>query len=119
MISKAVQTADLDAASALEALRRLNANCLEHRELIVFFMHHKRDNALSSQAIADWEKQIDAFFLRGQQEGVFRIDIAAPELQSIWISLLLGIIDAEGRGRIARASMLSVLERAFLNGVLA
>ena len=62
MISKAVQTADLDAASALEALRRLNANCLEHRELIVFFMHHKRDNTLSSQAIADWEKQIDAFF---------------------------------------------------------
>lgn len=119
MISKAIQTADLDAASALEALRRFNTNCLEHRELTVLFMHHEKGDALSSLAIADWEKQIDAFFLRGQQEGVFRIDIAAPELQSMWISLLLGLIDVEARGRIAQTSMLSVLERAFLNGVLA
>lgn len=119
MISKAVQAANLCDTPPLDALKRLNENSLEHRELTVFFMHHERGDALSSQAIADWEKQIDAFFLRGQQEGVFRIDIAAPELQSIWISLLLGLIDAEYRGRIARASMLSLLERAFLSGVLA
>ena len=119
VISNAVQTANLSDATPLEALKRLNANCLEHREWTVFFIHHQKDDALSSRAIADWEKQIDTFFLRGQQEGVFRIDIAAPELQTIWVSLLLGLIEAESRGRIARASMLTLFERAFLNGVLA
>ena len=119
MISQAVAAANLNDTPALEAFKRLNSNCLAHRELTVFFVYYWRDASLNSVAIADWETQVDAFFLRGQQEGVFCIDIAAPGLTEIWVSLMLGLIDAELRGRIARASMHTLLERAFLNGVLA
>lgn len=57
---------------------------------------------------------LDAFFLRGQQQGVFRIDIPAPALTEIWVSILLGLVEAERHVRIARAGLATVVERAFI-----
>jgi TetR/AcrR family transcriptional repressor of mexCD-oprJ operon len=65
---------------------------------------------------AGWDATLDAFFLRGQQAGVFRIDLAAPALTEIFVALLLRLIDAERHGRVARAGLASVIERAFLRG---
>ncbi|MFX5595200.1 transcriptional regulator, partial [Acinetobacter baumannii] len=57
-----------------------------------------------------------AFFLRGQQQGVFRIDITAQALTEIWASVLIGLLDGERRGRIARAGLAAMAERVFLQG---
>ena len=65
---------------------------------------------------AGWDAALGAFFLRGQQAGVFRIDLPAPVLTEILVALLLGLIDAERRGRVARAGLTEVIERAFLRG---
>ena len=66
-----------------------------------------------------WENKLDAFFLRGQQKGVFRIDISAPAMMEMWASLLIGLLDGERRGRIARAGLPALAERAFLHGAAA
>lgn len=116
MIDEAIRMSELDTAPPLEALRRLNANHLELRELMAFLVYYLRDDNVDPDLEASWTARMDGFFLRGQQAGVFRIDITAPALTEIWTSILLGLVDAERRGRIARASMASLLEQAFLHG---
>lgn len=56
------------------------------------------------------------FFLRGQREGLFRIDISAPVLTETFASLLFGLVDAERRGRVARTGMDAVLLQMFMQG---
>ncbi|MBN9460894.1 MAG: TetR family transcriptional regulator [Burkholderiales bacterium] len=117
LIGEAIQAAGLDAGPPLEALKRLTANNVEHRELTAFLIYYwKPDSALEACPHIDWEAALDAFFLRGQQEGVFRIDVPAPALTEIWVSILLGLVEAERRGRIARAGLPALVERAFLEG---
>lgn len=59
---------------------------------------------------------MDSFFLRGQQEGYFRIDITAELLTELFVSLIYRMVDAERRGRAASARSLAVLEQFFLKG---
>ncbi|MCY1551335.1 hypothetical protein D9M68_876550 [compost metagenome] len=68
---------------------------------------------------ARWQSYIhalDAFFLRGQQEGVFRIDITAAVFAELFTMLIYGMVDAERRGRAASSNSASVLEQMFLHG---
>ncbi len=119
VITEAIRSAELDSAPPLEALRRLIANHLEHPELTVFLMHYCKELPPDSNHGVDWEAAVDAFFLRGQQQGIFRIDISAPGLTEIWVATMVGLVDAERRGRIARVGLAALLERAFLHGVAA
>src|SRR5476649_462365 len=85
LITEAIDMAKLETSSAREALQRLIANHLEHRELTAFLMCYWKDGAGVPNAEAKWEIALDAFFLRGQREGAFRIDVAAPALTEIWV----------------------------------
>lgn len=117
-ITKAIQAAELETAPPLEALRRLIANNVEQRELTAFLIYFwNKDYSVDPGAEAGWDAAFDAFFLRGQQAGVFRIDIPAPALTEILVAMLLGLVDAEHRGRVARAGLAAMIERAFLHGV--
>jgi TetR/AcrR family transcriptional regulator, mexCD-oprJ operon repressor len=115
-ITEAIEAARLDAAPPPAALERLITNNLEHRELTTFLIRYWQHTPTAAGVEAGWDAALDAFFLRGQQAGVFRIDLAAPALTEILVALLLGLIDAERRGRVARASLAEVIERAFLRG---
>lgn len=116
VFSDAIRDANLDTAAVPDALRQLTASHLEHRELTAFLMYYWKD-ALRDPCIEEgWDASLDAFFLRGQQEGLFRIDIPAPALTEIWVSMVIGLVDAERRGRVARAGLPGLLERAFLQG---
>jgi TetR/AcrR family transcriptional repressor of mexCD-oprJ operon len=116
-ITEAIEAAHLDTAPPLTALERLIANNLEHRELTTFLIHYWRQDPPTAAGVeAGWDATLDAFFLRGQQAGVFRIDLAAPALTEIFVALLLRLIDAERHGRVARAGLAGVIERAFLRG---
>lgn len=119
MFGEAVRTAALDTAPPLDALRHLIANNLKHRELMAFVLHYWKDSTVKPDKTEEWEALLDAFFLRGQQENVFRIDIPAPALTEIWNYTWVGLVDAERRGRVARAGLGALIERAFLDGALA
>lgn len=116
-----LQQARLDEDDPIEALRRLTALQLEHRELAAFLTYYwkEADASLSDASAAAWDAQMDAFFLRGQQQGVFRIDFSAAALTELWVAAFIGLADAERRGRVARAGLGALLERAFLQGTLA
>lgn len=117
MFSEAIRTAELDKGPALDALRRLTANHLEHRELTAFLIYYWKEASKDPGIDAGWDVALDIFFLRGQQEGTFRIDIPAPALSEIWVSVVVGLVDAERRGRVARAHLARLTETAFLQGV--
>ncbi|MGP6255318.1 TetR/AcrR family transcriptional regulator, partial [Pseudomonas aeruginosa] len=59
---------------------------------------------------------LDAFFLRGQQAGVFRIDISAAVFSELFINLVYAMVDAERRGRAAGAGLSGSLEQLFMHG---
>ena len=117
VFSDAYATAGLDEGPVLDAFRRLTDIYLNHKELTAFLTYYWRE-AVKDPAVSErMEAIMDAFFLRGQREGFFRVDIPAPALTEIWGSMVVGIADAERRGRVARAGLQGLIENAFLQGV--
>lgn len=118
-LDRAIDDAHLETGPPAEALRRVIALHLEHRELTAFLTYYWNDAArdLPQEVIDAWDHKLDAFFLRGQQAGVFRIDMTAATLSELWINILIGLVDAERRGRVARAGLAGVVESVFLHGV--
>lgn len=111
---------DLEKGPVREVLPRLIAAQLEHRELMAFMIYYWKPDVIDDAPwAAQWSAflaRTDAFFLRGQREGVFRIDISAATLTEAFGGLFCGLVEAEVRGRVARASMGTVLASLFLNG---
>jgi TetR/AcrR family transcriptional repressor of mexCD-oprJ operon len=76
----------------------------------------------SLQACADeavwtpYMKAVDAFFLKGQKQGAFRIDFSVAFLSEVFIASICGLIDAERRGRVAKSGMAEAFEDFFLKG---
>ncbi|MFV3308405.1 TetR/AcrR family transcriptional regulator [Pseudomonas sp. NY15181] len=125
LVARAVATcgailreADLANAPPQEALRRMIHGSLGHSELATFLMHHCNGAPVKPPEIGAWEAELDAFFLRGQREKVFRIDVPAPVLTELWSRLLIGILNAVRRGRVARASLADLIETSFLHGAV-
>ncbi len=119
VIEEDLQAAGLDATPPLKALHIMTERCLEHREISQFMIRYccHAEHEFAEDSI-DWDSRMDAFFLRGQQEGIFRIDLPAAVLNEIWTALLLGLVDAEYRGRVARAGLADLIERAFMQGAM-
>ncbi|AZC76047.1 TetR/AcrR family transcriptional regulator [Pseudomonas chlororaphis] len=121
-LERIIKSAGLQHAEPLEALRRLIREHLAHRELLAFLMVQYRPDFLDfERGDARWRPYIealDAFFLRGQQKGVFRIDITAAIFSELFITLIYGMVDAEQRGRAANANSARTLEQMFLHGAL-
>lgn len=116
-VTAAIEAARLSEDAPLDALHRLTVHTLEQREFGVFLMmYYWQDGATEMGAETGWESHLDAFFLRGQQAGAFRIDVATPALTELWMAIFSGLIDAERRGRIARASLAGLIEQSFLQG---
>ena len=113
----------LDAAPTREALRNLIEQHLAHKELTVFLMYNwKPDREIQPDIMQSWsgyQETLDAFFLRGQREGVFRVDITAAALTELLITVITSMVDAERRGRIARLGIATVAEQMLLHGISA
>lgn len=120
-MGQAIDQSDLETDPPAEALHKLIANHLQYRELAAFLTHFWNDASreLSDLVVDEWDRKLDAFFLRGQQAGIFRIDVTAATLSELFISVLIGLVDAERRGRVARAGLAGVVESTFLRGVAA
>lgn len=90
VLNQIIQACDLEHAEPLEALQRLIKEHLTHRELLVFLVFQYRPDFLDPHGEgARWQsylEALDAFFLRGQQKGVFRIDITAAVFTELFIT---------------------------------
>lgn len=116
-VTAAITASRLTEDNPLEALQRLTVNSLASRECSAFLMmYYWQDGATDLGAEAGWESQMDVFFLRGQQAGIFRIDVAAPALTELWVAIFTGMVDAERRGRVARAGLAALIVEAFMQG---
>ncbi|WP_246194385.1 TetR/AcrR family transcriptional regulator [Pseudoxanthomonas jiangsuensis] len=118
VVTSALRDAALESAAPRKALEKLTKNALEHRELSVFLVHEWKISTVRGSVESAWEQALDAFFLRGQQLGVFRVDVPAPALTEIYVASLSGIIDAEYRGRVARVGMQCLIDNMFFEGAL-
>ncbi|WP_395505556.1 TetR/AcrR family transcriptional regulator [Ectopseudomonas hydrolytica] len=120
VLKQTIAAADLERTEPLAALRILIGEHLKHRELLVFLMFQYRPDTFGPEAEDRyWQSYmdaLDAFFLRGQQQGVLRIDISAVVLTELFTTLIYGMVDAERRGRAASASSANTLEQMFLHG---
>jgi AcrR family transcriptional regulator len=73
------------------------------------------------ELLALWEEQgerVRAFFLRGQQQGVFRIELPAGWLSEAFFDLLAGVGWAVQDGRLAPRDSAFALIELFLGGAL-
>lgn len=119
VLNQIIQACDLEHAEPLEALQRLIKEHLTHRELLVFLVFQYRTSSTRTAKAHRWQsylEALDAFFLRGQQKGVFRIDITAAVFTELFITLVYGMVDAERRGRAASSNSAHTLEQMFLHG---
>ena len=119
-LTETLLAAQLDEGPPVAALERLLEGEIAHRELHAFLTEFwSRDIEMDADlapACQAYEKALDVFFLRGQREGAFRIDIPAAVLNESLSWLLIGLMDAERRGRIARTSVLATARALFLEG---
>lgn len=119
-VDRVINGSGLDTLPPRVALRNLIDKHLEQREFTSFLVHHWEPDLVTEGApVQVWNATMDGFFLRGQKEGVFRIDLPAPALTELLVTIILGMIDAERRGRVARASLGDIIETAFLQGASA
>ncbi|AZC95069.1 TetR/AcrR family transcriptional regulator [Pseudomonas chlororaphis] len=120
VMKQIIETADLHQAAPAVALRNLIQLNLAQRELLLFMVFQYRPDTMAPNAEGNrWQPCIDAldgFFLRAQQEGYLRIDVSAPVLSDLFMTLICGIVDSERLGRAAPASSALVLEQMFLHG---
>ncbi|MGE7957947.1 TetR/AcrR family transcriptional regulator [Pseudomonas sp. NPDC089530] len=123
VLNQIIQSIDLQQAEPVAALRSLIDAHLTHREMLMFLLFQYHPETLAEDGEGNnWQSYIDAldaFFLRGQQSGCFRIDITAQVFSELFGTLIFGIVDAERRGRAASANSAIVIEQMFLHGALA
>ncbi|HGF7495808.1 TPA: TetR/AcrR family transcriptional regulator [Vibrio cholerae] len=105
-----------------DAVKRLINSYLSNKELVCFISQYwDAETEGDPELAAAWEvhqRQIDDFFLCGQKAGHFRMDISAEALNEALCWLIVGLVDGERRGRVARAKLSSTIESLFLDGML-
>lgn|SRR5690606_26708645 len=109
----------LDKGPADEALQRMVAALNPKANLFLFLHRHGLAHARAMKE-SDWleqRKRLVAFFQRGQEEGVFRIDVSASWLVDALGALLRAAGEAAYEERLARADMNHVVCSVLLDGV--
>ncbi len=118
-LERLTRSAALQRLEPREALRELIREHLAHRDLLALLMSEQNPGHRAGHGNPSWQSYIealDAFFLRGQRKGVFRIDISAATFSELFVALIYGMVDAERRGRAASAGLSGTLEELFLHG---
>jgi TetR/AcrR family transcriptional repressor of mexCD-oprJ operon len=120
VLNQITTSTDLLNGDPVQALRGLVNEHLAHREMLVFLLFQYRpDTFVNTDEGKRWQfylDALDAFFLRGQQLGAFRIDITAAVFTELFLTMIFAMVDAERRGRAASANSANVVEQMFLHG---
>ncbi|WP_200174851.1 TetR/AcrR family transcriptional regulator [Ectothiorhodospira shaposhnikovii] len=124
-LQDALAKAELDTSPSIAALSRLTANVVKGRAFYLFWYHAQwvrvmDDKGDPSQLYHSFfSDALEKFFLRGQEAGVFRIDLPARWLAMAYDSLLFSAIDSAEAGRVAPLGLESLVEKTLLAGIVA
>lgn len=123
VLEDAFVNAGLEDLPSLQALRNLTEALLDIRQFFVFLlMNHWLTNLERGQDPHETEecqryiRRVNAFFQKGQDEGVFRDDVPALWLARSYDFIMFGMMEAEQRGDIQPDTMLELVEKMFLEG---
>ncbi|MFE7594571.1 TetR/AcrR family transcriptional regulator [Kitasatospora sp. NPDC057512] len=118
--ASALDTAEVEQGDAEAALRRLVDAAVPDAMLCAFLAGENQ--LYENDDINDlWEVQIarlHALFLRGQQQGVFRIELSAAWLSEAFFDLVAGVGWSIQDGRLAPRDAAFSLAELFLGGAL-
>ncbi|GAA1400775.1 TetR/AcrR family transcriptional regulator [Kitasatospora putterlickiae] len=119
-LAAALDASGVDEGDAHAALRRLIDAIVPDAMLCAYLTGESQ--LYDDEAVNDlWEAQmarLHALFLRGQQQGVFRIELSAAWLSEAFFDLLAGIGWAVQDGRLAPRDATFSLAELFLGGAL-
>ncbi|MFJ2115401.1 TetR/AcrR family transcriptional regulator [Streptomyces sp. NPDC087850] len=117
-LEAALETARLDEGEADEALRRLVASVEPAAGLLGFLFTESQ--LFEGEVSAGWERmdaRIAALFRRGQEEGVFRIDLSPAWLTDALYGLVSSGAWAIHDGRVAPKDFQHMIVELLLGGV--
>ena len=109
-----VMTAEEDCLDYKDGLRKLIQVHYENKEFLMFCCSIQ--SSIENDFWKSYMKALDDFFLRGQKNGDFKIEISIAILTEMFIAGISGLLDAMDRGRIASSGVEEVFEKFFLFG---
>lgn len=103
-----------------------NPSYLAFKTLITLHVEHSvmlrflcvNPTMAQDEHFVEYLKTLQQFFLRGQKQGLFKIEFSASVLTEIFISMMFGTIESAGRERIAKAEVADIVEQFFLFGAV-
>lgn len=100
-----------------EALDGLIRRFCENREYLLYLCFGALAENLSAVCHDSYMKRMDAFFLRGQQAGAFRMDIPAEALTEFLGGVMTFLFTAVEQGRIAPARLEADMKQLIVYGL--
>lgn len=117
---QAIDRADLERGPADQALARLVAESVPQGSLHLFLATDRGERCGASAAADErWEphrQRLLAMFRRGQEEGVFRVDLPARWMLDATGALLVASAESVRAGRLAPASVTESVLGVLLDG---
>ena len=125
-LQEALAKADLAMPPFAEALGRLTANVVQNRAFFMFWsaaqwveiMDDQNHTPENIPPASFYGEALEAFFLRGQKAGVFRIDLPAKWLVNAYHFLLYAALESSHRGEIATVGVEALVDKTFLRGTV-
>lgn len=125
-IREALSTADLSARPYQETLRRLINHILLKKELYIFWtlslwmdLGDDKPSDLHGYNVTFLTEALEDFFLKGQQAGIFRVDMPAAWLAKSLDYMLYAAAESSQRGEIALLKASELVEKMFTHGAAA
>jgi TetR/AcrR family transcriptional repressor of mexCD-oprJ operon len=87
---------------------------LDNREYLVFAWN--TNSNLENKYWSDYLMSLDQFFLSGQKERKFRLELTNHMLTELFVSVICGMIDAVHRNRVAASGIEKQMREFFLGG---
>ncbi|MFC5911443.1 TetR/AcrR family transcriptional regulator [Streptacidiphilus monticola] len=116
----AVDAARIESGDPVAAVRRLAERMIPEAQLVAFLSGESRlfDDDEITRAWDEIDARVGALFLRGQQQGLLRVELPAGWLSEAFFSLLAGVGWAVQDGRLAARDSTRALTELFLGGVV-
>lgn len=122
-LAEAFDQAGLEDQPPLQALRKLTQALIDIRHFYVFLLMNywlmnldRGRDPHEEEECQQYVRRINAFFQKGQDQGVFRKDLPALWLARSYDFTLFGMMEAEQRGEIESAGMADLVEKMFMEG---
>lgn len=115
IIESIISQAELKESPVRLAFEQLLLSHLAHSEVMAYVAYNWSPDSpfIGDHSWLHYTEALDAFFLRGQKEGVFAVELSAAELTEMFGSAMFGLLDAQRRGRIAPARLAFIIKHFF------